>query len=99
MEKGDKDERRLLKISRSLEGMTRHASTHASGVVISDRPLVEYLPLYKGGNGEIMTQFTMDQIEKLGLIKFDFLLSRKAERHHQEQRQQIYGLFDGHYLT
>ena len=60
-------------IARSLEGLARHASTHASGVVISDRPLVEYLPLFKGTNDEVMTQFTMDQIEKLGLIKFDFL--------------------------
>jgi DNA polymerase III subunit alpha len=67
------NEGKLLKIARSLEGLTRHASTHASGVVISDRPLVEYLPLFKGTNDEVMTQFTMDQIEKLGLIKFDFL--------------------------
>jgi len=73
LDKGDENERRLLKISRALEGIARHASTHASGVVISDRPLVEYLPLFKGTNDEIMTQFTMDQIEKLGLIKFDFL--------------------------
>ena len=67
------NEGKLLKIARSLEGLARHASTHASGVVISDRPLVEYLPLFKGTNDEVMTQFTMDQIEKLGLIKFDFL--------------------------
>ena len=73
MEEGDENKRKLLKISRSLEGLARHASTHASGVVISDRPLVEYLPLFKGTNSEVMTQFTMDQIEKLGLIKFDFL--------------------------
>jgi DNA polymerase-3 subunit alpha len=65
--------KRLLSISRSLEGLSRHASTHASGVVISDRPLVEYLPLFKGPRDEIMTQFTMDHVEKLGLIKFDFL--------------------------
>ena len=65
--------KRLLKISRSLEGLVRHASTHACGVVISDRPLVEYLPLFKGARGEIMAQFTMDRIEQLGLIKFDFL--------------------------
>lgn len=65
--------KKLLKISRVLEGLVRHASTHASGVVISDRPLVEYLPLYKGSKDEIMTQFTMDQVEQLGLIKFDFL--------------------------
>ncbi len=70
---GDERERRLLRISRSLEGLSRHASTHASGVVISDRPLMEYLPLYKGTHDEVMTQFPMDQIEKLGLIKFDFL--------------------------
>jgi len=73
MEDGEGNEKKLLKISRSLEGLARHASTHASGVVISDRPLVEYLPLFKGTNSEAMTQFTMDQIEKLGLIKFDFL--------------------------
>jgi DNA polymerase-3 subunit alpha len=73
MEMGEKNQQKLLKIARSLEGLSRHASTHASGVVISDRPLVEYLPLFKGSNDEVMTQFTMDQIEKLGLIKFDFL--------------------------
>ena len=73
LEKGEEKDRKLLRISRSLEGLSRHASTHASGVVISDRPLVEYLPLYKGAHDEIMTQFPMDQIEKLGLIKFDFL--------------------------
>jgi len=73
LEEGEADKRKLMKIARSLEGLSRHASTHASGVVISDRPLVEYLPLFKGSNDEIMTQFTMDQIEKLGLIKFDFL--------------------------
>ena len=73
LEHGQESEKRLLKISRSLEGLSRHASTHASGVVISDKPLVNYLPLFKGSNDEIMTQFTMDQIEKLGLIKFDFL--------------------------
>jgi DNA polymerase-3 subunit alpha len=70
---GEEIEKKLLKISLSLEGLSRHVSTHASGVVISDKPLVEYLPLCKGTNDEIMTQFTMDQIEKLGLIKFDFL--------------------------
>lgn len=73
LQEGDKSHRKLLEIARSLEGLARHASTHASGVVISDRPLVEYLPLFKGTNDEVMTQFTMDQIEKLGLIKFDFL--------------------------
>ncbi len=65
--------KKLLKISLSLEGLARHASTHASGVVISDKPLVEHLPLFKGGKGETMTQFTMEEVEHLGLIKFDFL--------------------------
>jgi len=73
IEMGEPHHRKLLTIARSLEGLSRHASTHASGVVISDRPLIEYLPLFKGTNDEVMTQFTMDQIEKLGLIKFDFL--------------------------
>ncbi|MBW1911660.1 MAG: DNA polymerase III subunit alpha [Deltaproteobacteria bacterium] len=73
LENGEKIEKKLIKISRSLEGIARHASIHASGVVISDLPLVEYLPLYKGAKDEIMTQFTMDQIEHIGLIKFDFL--------------------------
>jgi len=73
LEQGEQPKKKLMKIARSLEGLSRHASTHASGVVISDRPLVEYLPLFKGTNDEVMTQFTMDQIEKLGLIKFDFL--------------------------
>ncbi|MCP4669442.1 MAG: DNA polymerase III subunit alpha [Deltaproteobacteria bacterium] len=73
LERGEKHTKKLLKISRSLEGLARHASTHACGVVIADRPLVEYLPLYKGSRDEIMTQFTMDRVEQLGLIKFDFL--------------------------
>ncbi|MGM0427654.1 MAG: DNA polymerase III subunit alpha [Thermodesulfobacteriota bacterium] len=73
LESGEGPAKKLLKISRSLEGLARHASTHACGVVISDRALVDYLPLYKGAKGEIMAQFTMDRIEQLGLIKFDFL--------------------------
>ncbi len=73
LENGSETPRKLLSISRSLEGLARHASTHACGVVISDRPLTEYLPLYKGSKGEIMAQFTMDKVEQLGLIKFDFL--------------------------
>ena len=63
----------LIKICRILEGLPRHASTHAAGVVIADRPLVEYLPLYKGKKGEVVTQFDMKCVEKIGLVKFDFL--------------------------
>lgn len=70
-----KDERiaQLLATAQSLEGFPRHASTHAAGVVISDRPLTDFLPLYRGTNGEVVTQFDMKAVEKIGLIKFDFL--------------------------
>ncbi len=64
---------RLLSLARSLEGMVRHASTHAAGVVISHRPLMEYIPLYRGGNGEAITQYAMKDVERVGLVKFDFL--------------------------
>ncbi|CAM2059441.1 DNA polymerase III subunit alpha [Desulfovibrionales bacterium] len=64
---------RLLDISCRLEGLCRHASTHAAGVVIGDQRLVEYLPLYKGKKEETVTQFDMKIVEKIGLIKFDFL--------------------------
>ena len=63
----------LIEISRALEGLSRHASTHAAGVVIGDKPLVEYLPLYKGKKGEVVTQFDMKKVEDIGLVKFDFL--------------------------
>ena len=63
----------LIKISRVLEGLPRHASTHAAGVVISDKPLVEYLPLFTGKKEEIVTQYDMKVVEKIGLVKFDFL--------------------------
>lgn len=63
----------LIEVSLSLEGLTRHASTHAAGVVISDKPLVEYLPVYKDKKGGIVTQFDMTMVEKIGLVKFDFL--------------------------
>ncbi|UCD71412.1 MAG: DNA polymerase III subunit alpha [Syntrophobacterales bacterium] len=63
----------LVTTAKSLEGLARHASTHAAGVVISNKPLMEYLPLYRGQNGEIITQYAMGDVEKIGLIKFDFL--------------------------
>jgi len=70
----DTDERikHLIDISKDLEGLPRHSSTHAAGVVISSRPLVEYVPLQK--NDEmIVTQFGMTTLEELGLLKMDFL--------------------------
>ena len=63
----------LFSLSRVLEGLPRHESTHAAGVVISDKPLVEYLPLCKDSKGEVATQYAMDDVAKIGLIKFDFL--------------------------
>ncbi|HLG19719.1 MAG TPA: DNA polymerase III subunit alpha, partial [Bdellovibrionota bacterium] len=64
----------LLTVAVALEGMTRHASVHAAGVVISDdRPLVEHVPLYRGQHDEVVTQWDMKGVEKIGLIKFDFL--------------------------
>jgi len=69
----DTEVKNLLRICHVLEGLPRHASTHAAGVVISDKPLIEYLPLYKGKKGEVVTQFDMKKVEKIGLIKFDFL--------------------------
>ena len=65
---------RLYETARKLEGLTRHASTHAAGVVIGTQPLIEMVPLYRDPRtGDVMTQFDMRCVEKVGLIKFDFL--------------------------
>jgi DNA polymerase-3 subunit alpha len=71
----EKDQRirGLLDVSRRLEGLTRHASVHAAGVVISPRPIVEYSPLGRARDAEIVTQYAMDQIGSIGLLKMDFL--------------------------
>jgi DNA polymerase-3 subunit alpha len=64
----------LIDIAMRLEGLCRHASTHAAGVVISPEPLTAYMPLYKNPvDGTITSQFDMNAIEKIGLLKFDFL--------------------------
>lgn len=64
----------LLDIAKRLEGLCRHASTHAAGVVISPEPLTNYTPLYKNPSDEsITTQFDMGSVESIGLLKFDFL--------------------------
>lgn len=62
----------LFDISKRLEGLARHASTHAAGVVIADAPLMEYVPLYKSDEGTV-TQFSMSDLVKVGLFKMDFL--------------------------
>lgn len=63
----------LLDFSQTLEGLTRHASTHAAGVVIAPAPLTEFVPLFKGSKGEVTTQYSMTWIESIGLLKMDFL--------------------------
>lgn len=68
----DRRVRELLDTAKALEGMPRHASTHAAGVVISKKSVNEYVPLYLADKG-ISTQFTMGTIEELGLLKMDFL--------------------------
>ncbi|MDD2463292.1 MAG: DNA polymerase III subunit alpha [Desulfobulbus sp.] len=69
----DSEVRELLTISQTLEGLARHKSTHAAGVVVSPAPMVEFLPVCVGPNKEILTQYDMKYTEKTGLIKFDFL--------------------------
>ncbi len=70
----DPQVQRLLDLAKNLEGVARHASTHAAGVVISREPLTEYVPLQRNvGDDGVMTQFEMNAIEKIGLLKMDFL--------------------------
>src|SRR5438552_8367930 len=73
MEKNDPKVKELLSVARRLEGMTRHASVHAAGVVIAPKAITEYAPLYKGARDEIVTQWSMKEIERVGLLKMDFL--------------------------
>ena len=63
----------LLDISQKLEGLSRHASTHAAGVVITPEELTEYVPLYRGTDNEVVTQYAKDELEELGLLKMDLL--------------------------
>ena len=70
----DPDVRRLFDLAMKLEGLPRHASTHAAGVVIGDRPLDELVPLYRDPRSDMpVTQFDMKYVEAAGLVKFDFL--------------------------
>lgn len=63
----------LISMARKLEGFARHASTHAAGVLIAPGDLTDYVPLYRGARGEIVTQYDMNSIEAIGLLKMDFL--------------------------
>ena len=68
----DEEVKNIIDISKRLEGLPRHASTHAAGVVITKDPVDTYVPLYKSDNG-VTTQYTMTLLEELGLLKMDFL--------------------------
>jgi DNA polymerase-3 subunit alpha len=73
---GEESVRELVDAARKVEGISRHASTHAAGVVISRDPLVQHVPLQRAGGkseGDVTTQFPMAQLEELGLLKMDFL--------------------------
>jgi DNA polymerase-3 subunit alpha len=65
--------RKLLDTANSIEGLARHASTHAAGVVISKNPLTEHVPLVRLGEGDVNTQYEMTMVERVGLLKMDFL--------------------------
>ncbi|WP_077621204.1 DNA polymerase III subunit alpha [Sediminibacillus massiliensis] len=63
----------LFKVAAKLEGLPRHVSTHAAGIVISEQPLTQHVPLIPGQNGVALTQFAMKELETIGLLKMDFL--------------------------
>ncbi|MBI3322730.1 MAG: DNA polymerase III subunit alpha [Candidatus Omnitrophica bacterium] len=65
--------KQLIDTSMALEGLTRHASTHAAGVVIADGDLTDYVPLFKTSEGQVATGYAMEALEKIGLLKMDFL--------------------------
>ncbi len=71
--KQDERIKELIDTSRHLEGLTRHASTHAAGVVISEDRLENHVPLFKTSDGQISTGYAMTSLEKIGLLKMDFL--------------------------
>jgi DNA polymerase-3 subunit alpha len=76
----DETTKRIVELARPLEGLVRQDSIHAAGVVIGDRPLVEYIPLQqKGPEQEVVTQFPMNDVEALGLLKMDFLGLRNLD--------------------
>ncbi len=73
LRKSDEKVKELVEVALRLEGLARHASTHAAGVVISPQPLTEIVPLYKSNKDEITTQYDMNALERIGLLKMDFL--------------------------
>jgi DNA polymerase III subunit alpha len=73
LRKTDERVKELVEVALRLEGLARHASTHAAGVVISPQPLTEIVPLYKSSKDEVTTQYDMNALERIGLLKMDFL--------------------------
>jgi DNA polymerase III subunit alpha len=73
LENKDEQHKKLMEYSRVLEGLARHASTHAAGVVITPEELTNYVPLYVTKDNDVTTQFDMKSLEKVGLLKMDFL--------------------------
>ncbi|MFN2178189.1 MAG: DNA polymerase III subunit alpha, partial [Candidatus Promineifilaceae bacterium] len=101
--RGSRDVRNLLDTARNLEGVSRHASSHAAGVIVSDRPLQEYVPLNRPTGGEVglggvdrVTQWPMEIVESIGLLKVDFLglstltVMRRAARLIEQRYGTIY---------
>ena len=75
----DEEVKEVVDLAMSLEGLIRNDSIHAAAVVISDKPLIEYLPLQQKGEAELVTQFDMNDVAKLGLLKMDFLGLRNLD--------------------
>ena len=95
----DAQVKRLVDTAVNLEGLTRHASKHAAGVVIGTKPLIDMVPLYKDPkSGDVMTQYNMVCVEQVGLIKFDFLglktLTLMADAERMIRRKEGCGEFD-----
>ena len=80
--------KKLMDLAQKVEKLTRHASIHAAGVVIADRDMTDIAPLYRGGGDENVIQYEMNSLEKIGLIKFDFL-GLKTLTHLQKSVQMI----------
>ena len=73
LSESDDKYKKVIEVATVLEGLYRQAGMHAGGVVIGEKPLVEYVPLFSGQKGELVTQYDKDKVEAAGLVKFDFL--------------------------
>lgn len=88
----DEEVKYLIEMAKRLEGLPRHSSMHAAGVVISQKSVDEYVPLSRAADGSVTTQFTMTTLEQLGLLKMDFLGLRTLT----VIQNAIHGAFDVH---